>query len=81
MRISRGLLVGLSLFMASTAAVIGGANLLIKTGKHAILRAKAETASVQWTTYIQHVVPELAQITSGLEPSSNALRSRSPKPC
>lgn len=73
MRISRGVLTGLCLVAAGAAAVIGGASFLAKTGKQAILHAQAETTAGQWIRYIEHVVPELAEMASGAEPSNNAL--------
>lgn len=73
MRISKGVLIGLSLVVAGTAAIIVGANFLTKTGKEAILHAKAESTADQWVRYIEHVVPELPEIASGAEPSDDAL--------
>lgn len=73
MRISKGVLIGLSLVAIGAAAVIGGANFLTRAGKQAILHAQAETTADQWVRYIEHVVPDLAEIASGAEPSMNAL--------
>ncbi len=73
MRISRGVLIGVSLVVAGATAIVVGANFLTKTGKEAILHAQAETTADQWVRYIEHVVPELSEIASGAEPSNNAL--------
>ena len=73
MRISRGVLIGVSLVVAGTAVIVFGANFLARTGKEAILHAQAETTASQWVRYIEHVVPELAEIALGAEPTNDAL--------
>ena len=72
MRLSRGLVIGLSLVAASLTAIGSGGYLLAKIGQDAVLRAKAEVATDRWIGYIEHVVPELADIASGAEPSGSA---------
>jgi diguanylate cyclase (GGDEF)-like protein len=72
MRLSKGVLVGVSLVAVGAAAIVLGADFLTRTGKEAILHAQAETTAYQWVRYIKHVVPELAEIASGAEPSNDA---------
>jgi diguanylate cyclase (GGDEF)-like protein len=73
MRLSRGLIIGLSLVVASLTAIGSGGYLLSKIGQEAVLRAKAEVATDRWVSYIEHVVPELAEIASGAAPSDSAM--------
>ena len=73
MRMSRGVLIGISLLVAGAAAVIGGAHFLTRAGTETILRVHAETAADQWIDYITHSVPDLAEIASGAEPSDDDL--------
>ena len=73
MKISRNVLVGVSLVVAGAAAIVGGAEFLTKTGKQAILHAQAETTASQWVRYIEHVVPELPEIVLGANPTDDAM--------
>ncbi len=72
MRLSRGLIIGLLLVAASLAGIGGGGQFLAKIGQEAILRAQAEATADRWVRYIEHVVPELADIASGVTPSGDA---------
>ncbi len=68
----RSAIIGFALIVCSIAAIIGGSQQLAKVGRESVLRAHANATADQWVSYIEHAVPELAEIALGAPLSSHA---------
>jgi len=65
-------MIGLSLVAVSLTAISSGGYFLARVGQEAVLRAQAEATADRWVGYIEHVVPELSAIATGMKPSGDA---------